>query len=176
MTGQLILLGTPRELHIPAMAMPSASAREDRASAQDLSEVAKLAGRKSLAWIQARQDRGSIKLIGTRNYVPLQTAFYANWLVIGDEAVAREFLEAFPSWNLDFRLAKLSDEIQKSIADIKLRLDRGDFNLGRVGNEEQRENLARRYVEIADKRHQSETDFRLLEMAKELGEKWQSKL
>lgn len=176
MATQLILLGTPRELHIPVMAMPSASVREDRASAQDLSEVVKFAGRKSLAWIQARPDRGSIKLIGTRDYVPLQTAFYANWLVIGDEATAREFLEVFPGWNLDFRLAKLSDEIQKSIADRKLRLDRGDFNLGRIGSEEQRTNLAKRYVEIADNLHRLDTDFRLLKMAKELAEKWQSQL
>jgi hypothetical protein len=51
-----------------------------------------------------------------------------------------------------------------------------DFDLSRVGDEEQRENLARRYVETTDKLRQLGADFRLLETAKELSREWQNKI
>lgn len=176
MAGQLILLGTPRELHIPAMAMAFASSREERVIPKGLQEVTKFAGRKCHAWLQARHDGDSIRLIETQNYIPLQTAFYATWLVIRDEATAREFLEAFPNLSLDSRLLALDAKSEQLRADLSSRLIRGDFDLARVGSEDQRENLARRYVETSDKIHQLGADRRLLDIAKKLATEWQEKV
>ena len=39
----------------------------------------------------------------TRHYLPTSTAFYATWLVFGDEAVGSEFLDTYPQNRLDGR-------------------------------------------------------------------------
>ena len=48
-------------------------------------------------------------------------------------------------------------------AKLQDRLRRGDFNLGRMGDERQRENLARRYIEGADALRSLGSELRLLE-------------
>ena len=175
MAGQLILLGTPRELHIPAMAMAFASSQEERVIPKGLQEVVKFAGRKCHAWLQARHDGNSIRLIETKNYVPLQTAFYATWLVVRDGETAHEFLEAFPNLSLDSRLSALDAKIEQMKAELSSRLIRGDFDLGRVGSEDQRENLARRYVKLSEGVNALRRENSLLTIAQKLEEEWRAK-
>ena len=88
---------------------------------------------------------------------------------------SEEFLEAFPHYRLDERLAKIDEEREALAADLDRRRNRRDFDLSRVGDEQQRENLARRYVETTDKLRQLGTQFRLLETAKGLGSEWQDR-
>jgi hypothetical protein len=76
---------------------------------------------------------------------------------------------------LDARLAKIAEERDASAADLDRRLHQRDFDLSRVGDEQQRENLARRYVETTDKLRQLRALFRLLEAAKGLATEWQDK-
>ena len=118
----------------------------------------------------------NIRLVETRNYVPPQTAFYAHWLLFEKEATFLEFLEAFPHHGLDERLAKTAEERDALAADLDRRRVRRDFDLSRVGDEQQRINLARRYVETTDKIRQLDRHFRLLETAKELATEWQDTL
>ena len=88
--------------------MPVPRSRESYAQRLDIeTDLARLVGRSCAAWINARPDGPKIELIATRNYVPPQTAFYATWLVFGDEAVAGEFLDAYPQFRLDGRIAKI---------------------------------------------------------------------
>ena len=87
-----------------------------------------------------------------------------------------EFLEAFPRHRLDERLAKIAEEREALAADLDRRRNRRDFDLSRVGDEQQRENLARRYVETTDKLRQLDSQFRLLETAKGLAVEWQDRL
>ena len=75
MASYLILLGTPRDLHIPYFAMGAPRSRENSATPIDITDVTKLAGRQCAAWIKAQKDQGKIRLVETRNYVPHQTAF-----------------------------------------------------------------------------------------------------
>jgi hypothetical protein len=138
-------------------------------------ELSKLAGRRCAAWLKVQEDQEKIWLVETRNYVPRQTAFYARWLLFENEAASLRFLEAFPHCRLDARLAKIKDEQEALAANLDRRLHRRDFDLSRVGDEQQRENLARRYVEATDKLHQLHTQFHLLETAKRLGSEWQDK-
>ena len=152
MAKYLVLLGTPRDLHIPYFAMGIPSPRENSVTQLSIDgELAKLMGRRCAAWVKAKTDQENIRLVETRNYVPRQTAFYAHWLLFEKEAAFLEFLEAFPHHGLDARLAKIAEERDASAADLDRRLYRRDFDLSRVGDEQQRINLARRYVETTDK-------------------------
>ena len=128
------------------------------------------------AWVKARKDSDKIRLVETRNHVPPQTAFYAHWLLFEKEATFREFLEAFPHHGLDARRAKTAGEREALAADLDRRRIRRDFDLSRVGHEQQRSNLARRYVETTDKIRELDKHLSLLETAKELATEWQDTL
>ena len=56
------------------------------------------------------------------------------------------------------------------------RLRRGDFNLGRIGNDRQRENLAGHYIEAAESLRRFSSEQGLLERARELAPQWQEQL
>ena len=133
MASSLILLGSPRELHIPYFAMGVRWLRENRVERLDLgTDLTRLVGRRCAAWIKARTERDRM---ATRNYVAPQTTFCATWLVFGDEAAATEFMDAYPQHRLDGRMAKLEADHDVLSAKLRDRLKRGDFNLGRVGDE-----------------------------------------
>jgi hypothetical protein len=67
------------------------------------------------------------------------------------------------------------EERETLAAEPDRRLHRREFDRSRIGDEQQRENLARRYVEMTDKLRQLGTHFRLLEIAKTLSGEWQDK-
>jgi hypothetical protein len=173
MASHLVLLGTPRDLHIPYFAMPVPRSRESYAQRLDIeTDLARLVGRCCAAWINARAADAKIELNATRNYMRPQTAFHATWLLFRDEAAASEFLDTYPQHRLDGRMAKLEADRQELTAKLQHRLKRGDFNLGRVGDERQRENLARRYVEAAERLRGVSSELKLLERARELAAEW----
>ena len=59
MANYLVLLGTPRDLHIPYFAMAAPSSRESSATRLNLdAELTKVAGRLCAAWVKARKDQG----------------------------------------------------------------------------------------------------------------------
>jgi len=170
MSGHLILLGTPRSLRVSRM-------RENSFTRLDTDcELTKLAGRDCAAWVKARDDQGKIVLVETTNYLPRQTAIYAQWLLFENEAELQEFLKEFPQYRLDARLAKTREERQALAAGFDRELIRRDFDLSRVRDERQRISLARRYIEIADKLRKLSADIRLSESTKELETEWQDKL
>jgi hypothetical protein len=174
MASYMALLGTPRELNIPYFAMGAIQSRENYATSLDLDgKQSKLAGHDCIVWANARKDRDKIALIETRNYIPPKTAFYAQWLRFHNKDAFLEFLQAFPHHSLDTRIAKIIEEREALLADVDRRVKRRDFDLSLVGDEHQRTNLARRYVEMSDKLRQVETEVRLLESAKVLRVKWQ---
>jgi hypothetical protein len=177
MARRLILLGTPRELRIPYYARGASRIQESSFTRLDMDrELTKLAGADCAVWVKARHDQEKLRLVETRNCLPLQTAVYAQWLLFENEAEALEFLEAFPRYDLDARISKISEELQTLTADLARRVIRRDFDLSRVGDERQRRNVARRYVEMTDKLRQLSTDLRLSETAKDLAREWQDKL
>jgi hypothetical protein len=173
----LVLLGLPRGVHIPYFAMGARHTRENSATRLGIEgELIKVAGRRCAAWVKAKTDQENIRLVETRNYIPRQTAFYAYWLLFEKEATFREFLEAFPHHGLDARLTKIAEERDALAADLDRRRVRRDFDLSRVGDEQQRINLVRRYVETTDKIRELDAHLRLLETAKGLAVEWQDKL
>ncbi len=175
MASHLILLGIPRELHIPYFAMGVPASRESRVARLDIeSDLVKLVGRRCAAWVEARLERDVIELIHTRDYIPLQTAFYAKWLLFRDEAAATASLRLgrATAWMSGLRRSTRNALALK----LEQRLKRGDFNLGRIGDDRQRENLARRYVETATTLRGLRSQRRLLETAEGAAQTWQAKL
>ena len=79
----LVLLGTPRDLHIPYFAMGAPRARENSATRLGIDgELTKIAGRRCAAWLKAKNDQENIRLVETRNYIPPKTAFYAHMAAV----------------------------------------------------------------------------------------------
>ncbi len=177
MASYLILLSDPCDLNIPYFAMPVPASRESCVERLNIeSDLIRLVGRRRAAWIKARLERDVIELVHTRDFVPPKTAFYAKWLLFREEAAAAAFVEAWPRHRLDERLAKIDEERQALALKLQQRLKRGDFNLGRIGDDQQRENLARRYVETAETLRGLGSQLRLIETAKGIARRWQDKL
>ena len=139
MARHLVLLGTPRDLHIPYFAMGVPRSRESYVERLSIEgDLVGLVGRRCAAWITARADGDEIEFLATRNYVPPQTAFDAKWLCFREEALVAEFLDTYPQHRLDGRMAKLEADREALTAKLRDRLRRGDFNLGRIGDTQQR--------------------------------------
>ena len=82
----------------------------------------------------------------------------------------------YPQHRLDGRMAKLEAEREELVAKLQNRLKRGDFNLGRIGDTQQRENLARGYVEATEALRGFNSELKLLGLARELAERWQERM
>ena len=177
MASYLVLLGTPHHSHIPYFAMGIPSLRENSVAHLDLgTELVRFVGRRCAAWIGARAQGDTISLVLTRNYIPPQTTFHATWLRFRAAEVAAEFLDTYPQHRLDGRIAKLEADREALTQKLQDRVRRGDFDLGRVGDERQRENLARRYVEAAETLRRFGSELKLLERTSELAPQWQEQL
>jgi hypothetical protein len=97
----LVLIGSPESLNIPYFAIPSPSSREStwfytRKKSKSLSE---LLGGNACRWVIEKQKTHDIRRICTRNYIPIKTAFYAQWLVFFDDKIAKEFTAKFPQYD-----------------------------------------------------------------------------
>jgi hypothetical protein len=114
-------------------------------------------------------------LVLTRNFVEPRTALYVHWLLFCDDALATEFLQAFPKYQFQKRLAKLRREKQLLTERLEQRLKRGGFDLSRV-REDHRWIIATRYVEAHDKIADLHWRERWLETANGLGNDWRDRL
>jgi hypothetical protein len=98
-----------------------------------------------------------------------------NWLLFRDDALATEFLVAFPQYQFEKRIGKLRRERQLLAERLEQRLRRGGFDLSRI-QEGHRWTVATRYVEAHDKIADLHRHERWLETANGLGNDWLDKL
>jgi hypothetical protein len=99
MAGHLVLLGTPRELHIPYFAMAVPRSRESYVERLNIEvDLVGLVRRRCAAWIDSRRE--NIELIATRNYLFPRTAIYTKWLLFKDETTVADFLNSYPQVSL----------------------------------------------------------------------------
>jgi hypothetical protein len=99
----LIILDRPDARHIRYFAMGLPWLLQDRAVDIDIEAALdqnRTVGRRCADWIRAHRRDNGIGLVTTRNYVEPRTALYVNWLLFRDDALATEFLVAFPQYNL----------------------------------------------------------------------------
>ena len=156
----LVLIGRPKSLHIMAQAMVATSARESRWGYGKM-ETVRL-GAQCVQWILTRGKEDDIRLVHTRNYVPKQTAFYAEWLLFLEDELASAFLTAFPRFQIPNRLQNLRRDRQTVATRMEERLQRGGFDIGKHPSE-QRRAIAHRFLELDDKLRDIDEHCRSLE-------------
>jgi hypothetical protein len=122
-------------------------------------------------WVLTRGKEHDIRLVQTRNYVPHQTAFYAEWLWFLEDDLASEFLTAFPQLQIPKRLQRLLDDRQIIATRMEGRLHRGGFDIGKHPPE-QRRAIAQRFIELDDKLRDIDEHCRGLELAEQLSPEW----
>jgi hypothetical protein len=170
----LIILDRPDPRHIPYFAMGVLSSLEDRAVDIDIRHT-RIVGRRCLDWVRTHRNDDAIRLLATRNYIKPQTALYVNWLRFRDEALATEFLDAFPKYKFEKRIETLRRERQLLTERLEQRLQRGGFDLSQIA-EDHRWTVAARYVEMHDKIADLDRHERWLERANGLGDNWRDRL
>jgi len=175
---RLVLLGQPDVRNVPYFAMGVPCARESSFRSQHVSrdKIVELVGRRCAEWIERQSQIAPIQLLHTRNYLHPQTAFYATWLLFQNRAEVNAFAQAWPRHCLRKRVEQMAEEHQELAANLEMRRCRGDFDLSRVGDERQRENLARKYTGFTDKLHKLLEHSRVLEQACALGIGWEQNL
>ena len=169
----LVLIGRPKSLHIMAQAMVAPSARESWWGYGKI-ETARL-GAQCVQWILTKGKEHVIRLVHTRNYVPRQTAFYADWLLFQEDELASQFLTAFPRFQIPNRLEGLQRDRQIIATRMEERLQRGGFDIGKHPPE-QRRAIAQRFIELDDKLRDIDEHCRALELAEQLSVEWTTRL
>jgi hypothetical protein len=174
----MIILDRPDARHIPWFAMGVPSSLEDRATELDIEaglDQNRIVGRRCLDWIRAHRGDNAIRLVTTRNHVKPRTALYVNWLLFQHDALATEFLVAFPQYQIEKTIEKLRCEIQLLTERLEQRVRRGGFDLSRF-REDHRWTVAQRYVETHDKIADLHRHEKWLEAANGLGNDWRNRL
>lgn len=173
----LTLIGTPEELNIPYFAMPSPSSKETSwfypgTKSKPLSE---LLGGNAYRWVIEKQKIYDIRRICTRNYLPIKTAFYANWLVFFDDEIVDEFMEKFPQYKIESHIEIIKYDLADLQGMINGKLVRGAYDLSKYPPD-QRRAAAQRFIELDNQvRHLAER-LRYLETAKKLADKWSTEI
>jgi hypothetical protein len=122
------------------------------------------------------QGQGAlIRLVHTRNYVPRQTAFYADWLLFAEDELACQFLTAFPRFQVPTRLQRLHSDRQIIATRMEEGVHRGGFDIGKHPAE-QRRAIAHRYIELDDKLRDIDEHCRTLELAQQFATEWENRL
>jgi hypothetical protein len=122
-------------------------------------------------WIIAKRETNDIRLVGTKNYVPRQTAFYAHWLLFTDPILADEFLQTFPCFNTPKRIEKLGHDRNELAEKVDECLRRGGFDLGKFPPQ-QRRAIALRFIEIDEKLREFDQHKENLEIADGFRGEW----
>jgi hypothetical protein len=170
----LIILDRPDARHIPYFAMGVPLALEDRAVDIDTHQT-RIVGRRCLDWTRAHRGDDAIKLVGTRNFIRPRTALYVHWALFRDDALATEFLDAFPRYQFEKRIVILRRERQLLTERLEQQLRRGGFDLSRIA-EEHRWTVATRHGEVHDKITDLHRHEWWLETTNGLGNDWRARL
>ena len=169
----LVLIGRPNSLHIMAQAMVAPSARESWWGYGKL-ETAQL-GARCVQWILANAKAHVIRWVQTRNCVPKQTAFYAEWMLFQEDELALQFVTAFPRFQIPIRLQGLQRDRRTIATRLEERLHRGGFDIGKHPPE-QRRAIAQRFIEFDDKPRDIDEHCCALELAEQLSGEWTARL
>ena len=169
----LYLIGTPEQLNVPYFTPQSGreSSIWDMKQTEIEAPYKKTVDRRAMKWLEDHD----IRVVGTRNYeAPVHAAFYATWLRFPTEALLAEFLAIFPRYDIKIRLDQLHTEAREKEADLQRRRERGDFDLSKIGDQQQRENLARIYQERSDEIRELDEEREYLVQALEYGAAWEN--
>jgi hypothetical protein len=128
-----------------------------------------MVGRECARWL--KDHGGKIEIITTRNYLPLKTAFYAEWLVFHDRSIAESFLSAWPRYDAQKQFEILRSQRGSLKEKTEQRLKSGKYDLSCLA-EQDRLPVARRYVELTEKLNHLDQHIKDIELAQTFGVGW----
>jgi hypothetical protein len=111
------------------------------------------------------------QLVRSINYLPPKTAFYCDWLIFSVADIARQFLQAWPRYDLDRRLSQVRSEHDEFALTLERDLSIGIYDLARLPARK-RWSAAKRYIAAHEKLRKLEWDCKNLELAAELSHTW----
>ena len=169
----LILIGKPEDLHIPYFAMPLPASKESSwyYPKKKCAPLSSLLTGNAYRWILENQKKHDIRRIGTRNYIPRQTAYYANWLLFLNKNLAQDFSEKFPQYDESVRVQKVANQLTELENYVEKKLNRGAYDLSRYPAD-QRCAAAQRYLENAKKIEEMKLERDHLTLAQKLKIDW----
>ena len=143
----MLAVGARSEANIPYFAM-SVEPRDNRASApSDVTTITKLISGNTYRWLQATAEyRNAWRLIMTREFVPLRTAVYCNWLLFANDELEQRFLKQFPGMSIDVRTKMLSQKLDELRASLEKGVTAGGYDL-RKTSPKSRRHVAAAYIE-----------------------------
>jgi hypothetical protein len=164
-------VGRPKTLHIMVLAMTPRNLESRWGYSRIGDNLSRVVGGHASRWIIAKREMNDIRLVGTKNYVPPQTAFYAHWLLFTDPILADEFLQTFPRFNTPNRIEKLGRDRKELAEKVDERLRWGGFDLGKFPPE-QRPAIALRFIEADDKLREFDQHMENLKIAEGFQSEW----
>ena len=150
--------------------MNLARSKENSIQQLAIDMLPQLVGRKCALWI-AQHCANTTQLLRSRNYVLPRTAFYCDWLKFSDGDIARQFLQAWPRYDLDRRLSQVRSEHDEFALTLERDLSIGIFDLARLPARK-RWSAAKRYIAAHEMLRKLEWDGKNLELAAELSHTW----
>jgi hypothetical protein len=169
----LLLIGKPEDLHIPYFAMPLPASKESAwyYPQKKCAPLSTLLTGNAYRWIVENQKKHDIRRIGTRNYIPRQTAYYANWLLFLNKNLAEDFSKKFPQYDVTTRIQKVEEQLAELELHLEKKLNRGAYDLSRYPSD-QRRAAAQRYLENDKKKEELKLERDHLTLAKKLKKDW----
>jgi hypothetical protein len=170
---KMILIGKPESLHIPYFAMQSPHSKVSswHYPNKKRTPLSHLVGSNACRWIIDKQRSSDIRRINTRNYIPPQTGFYANWLIFFDEALANELISKFPHLDSDKYLEALKNQSSSIETKISEKLNRGAYDLSRYPAN-QRLYAAQRFIDLNTQSRNISDQITFVQTAMSLRDAW----
>jgi hypothetical protein len=168
----LILIGTPETRNIMVQALAVPRFRESWGEYFDIEKcLPKIAGGNVARWAIEQAKVHDIRLVHTRNYVPLKTAFHADWLFVQEGEIAAALVERFPQFDTPRTVEKLTQERDALAEVLKQQSRKGKYDLGKLPPDRRR-SAADRFIETDNKVKDLSERIDLLETAEGLRSEW----
>jgi hypothetical protein len=168
-----IAIGGVKRLNIPAMALAHSSSRENRIDQTLPVSASKHLNPSQHEWLREQGLQDRVRVIQTRNYLPVKTAAYSTWLVLPDERAAKAFRIAFPRFDPDHRLEQIVEQKAAVMNQIKDRVNRGGYDLSKHPADQWR-GIASEFLKLDKKLTDLDEKIAEINLTRELAIHWES--
>ena len=122
-------------------------------------------------WVIDQARGHDVRLVHTRNYIPLKTAFHADWLLVQETELAVALVEKFPQFNTLTVVELLKRERDALAETLEERARAGRYDLSLLPAD-QRRAVADRFREADNKVKELSERIELLETAEGMRSEW----
>jgi hypothetical protein len=170
--SSLILVGMPETRNIMAQALAVPRFRESWWEYAEIEKcLPRIAGGNVSRWVIEQARDHDIRLVHTRNYIPLKTAFHADWLLVQEAQMVAALVGKLSQFNTPSVIEKLKQERDDLAEGLELRARAGGYDLSKLPSD-QRRSVADRFIEADAKVNDLSERIDLLETAEGLRSEW----